>query len=328
MPAAISYILYTLGLNVFLATPWSDPAYFGIGDENNNYGRVLGAAESVAKPLDTVINTITKGLPENSDKPLPPQKKIDCEDIDISAESALAFDVNTKSILFQKDIHKIWPIASITKLMTALVFLENNPGWDTIYKIQKDDRREGGKIYLYLGEEVSIKDLFYTSLVGSANTATIALVHSTGMTEEEFVAKMNEKAQNMGLEETVFYDPVGLEENTSTAWELVEIVNEAMNQESIKEAVSTSKYEFETLQGKTKIIENTDALLEDFPQNGIKILGGKTGYNGPSGYCFSGMFSNENGNEVISVVLGTDNINSRFSLTKKLVEWVYNNYEF
>jgi D-alanyl-D-alanine carboxypeptidase len=221
------------------------------------------------------------------------------------------------------------PIASITKLMTALVFLDYNPDWDTVYKMKKEDRREGGRIYLFTGDEVTVKDLFYLSLVASDNTAAIGLDNSTGLSEEEFVLKMNLKAVDLGLTRTSFVDPVGLSDgNNSCAVEVAELTKAALANEEIKKATLTKDYSFLTLGGRRKVVSSTDYLLEDLPYDGIKIMGGKTGATEAAGNCFVGKFTDGAGHEIISVVLGADNYKARFTETKSLIKWVYDNYEW
>lgn len=284
-------------------------------------GKVLGVSEIMpARHLEPVQNK-------------PAEKKpwaiSGREELQIFATSSAAVDCESGKVLFNKNKGQVWPIASITKLATALVFVENNPGWETEYQMKAEDRREGGKIYLFTGEKMKVKDLFYFSLVGSDNTATIALARSTGLTDDEFVVKMNAKAEELGLNNTFFADPVGLDSsNVSTAEEIAKLAQAALAVHEISEATLTKKYEFNTDGGRHKAINNTDALLDIFPQNGIIILGGKTGYIDASGFCFAGKFANHDGKEIISVVLGTDSYNARFEQTKRLVDWVYGNYQW
>jgi D-alanyl-D-alanine carboxypeptidase (penicillin-binding protein 5/6) len=268
-------------------------------------------------------------LPNNNHRSDGPHPIDDYNEIIVDSNISCVVDVETGKVVYNKNNNTKVPIASISKLMTTLVFLDYNPGWEEVYIIQDSDRRDGGKIFLYLGDKVTVKDLFNMSLVGSANTATIALVHSTGMSEEEFVQKMNTKAMELGLLDTSFKDVTGLSKNNvSTALEVAQIAKYALSKIEINRATLKSEYFFKTLQGTTKKVYTTDYLLENFPENGIKVLGGKTGYTELAEYCFVGKFTNKNGNEIITVVLGSDTKNSRFYETKELAEWTYNNYEW
>ncbi|MFH0955670.1 MAG: serine hydrolase [Candidatus Falkowbacteria bacterium] len=204
--------------------------------------------------------------------------------------------------------------------------MDYNPGWETIYEIKAGDKREGGKIYLFTGDEVKIKDLFYFSLVGSDNTATAALVSSTGLTEEEFVAKVNIKIKGLGFKNTRIADVVGLKDgNISTAREVAQFANIALGVEEISRASLTKKYEFTTKQGRKKSIISTNELLNIFPEQKISLLGGKTGYTNSSGYCLVSKFKGADGRLIVTVVLGADSEISRFGLTRKLVDLYYNN---
>ncbi len=299
---------------------------------NSERGIVARAAEKIknfpASQLPQALRAMGK-LPQSENKSViskkPAQKLI--APFALKAAAGAVMDVRNNKIIFAKNADKERSIASITKLMTAMVFLDNNPGWDNIYQIKREDRREGGKIYLYMGEKVKVRDLFYLSLVGSANTATIALVDSTGMSEKEFTRKMNEKAKSMGLVNTVFYDPTGLNNNNvSTAKEITKFAGVALANSDISKATLSKKYKLATMGGRKRIIYSTDRLLGVFSQNGVSIIGGKTGYLEAAGYSFVGKFIDSGGREIISVVLGGSSKNSRFSETRELVEWAYENY--
>lgn len=298
-------------------------------------GMVLGVSEVATGKIRGGSNYVSnfpesKTILDKENQIIIPQKKIDAVEIAIPANSnGVVIDNDSEKLLFTKNQEEVVPIASLTKLMTALVFLDHNPGWDTLYELKNSDRVNGGKIYLYRGDKVRIKDLFHLSLVSSANTATKALVNSTILTEEEFIAEMNKKAKELGLNNTSFVDPIGLSNyNLSTAWEVAMLVRFAMQNKDIAEASLTKEYSFETVQGVKKTVYSTDQLLDVFPRNGIKILGGKTGYTISAGYCFAGVFTNSEGKTLVSAVLGTNTIGERFKETKKIIEWAYENYNW
>jgi len=247
----------------------------------------------------------------------------------VNASSSIVLDGMNEMVLFAKNEKEVWPIASITKLVTAMVFLDHNPGWDTIYEMKASDRREGGKIYLFNGDKVKVRDLFYLSLVASGNSETVALANSTGLTTDEFVAKMNEKMRDLGLNQSSFVDVVGLsDQNVSNAQEVALIAKTALSQKEIKEATLTDSFRIKTVAGKEVSAQSTDQLLEDDMNNGITLLGGKTGYIIKAGYCFVGMFANSSRNQVISVVLGSPTDASRFREAYKLANWSYQNYRW
>ncbi len=291
--------------------------------------KVLGVSEEgeEARKADSEAGqqSISNGFPKAEFKDSRPIKKLNAEtEFEITASSAIAIDADTKHILFRKNVGKPSAIASITKLMTALVVLDKNPDLSKSYVMQSHDRREGGRIFLFNGDRVTINDLFNISLVGSGNTATIALVHAIGMDEKEFVKDMNEKAKELGLSRTSFADPIGLSsKNISNAYDVAKLLDEALSRDKIKEAVLQDRYLLRTEQGKSRVISSTDYLLSQ--NKNYQILGGKTGYLGSAGFCFSGKFSKK-GNEIITVVLDSESMESRFFETEEIVDWVYDNY--
>ncbi|MDD5032087.1 MAG: serine hydrolase [Patescibacteria group bacterium] len=308
-------------------------------------GKVLGVSEeNISGAFGRAFEEIKKTplarrfLPESKDKPAEPRKlpvpptrldRTGVGDFEILARSAAAIDRASGVLLFTYQPEEIAPIASLTKLMTALVWLDHNPGWDAVYEIKKEDRREGGRIFLFPGEKVTVKDLFYLSLVASDNTAAIALVRSSGLSEEDFVGEMNKKALSFGLAKTKFSDPIGLNNNNvSTAEEVARLAKAAFSSEDIRRATLTKEYEFKTLAGKGKKVLTTDYLLDNFPANGLKIIGGKTGYTELAGYCFAGEFNHEDDKEIITVILGGPTSSGRFKETKNLAEWVYANFRW
>ena len=114
------------------------------------------------------------------------------------------------------------------------------------------------------------------------------------MSLDDFIAKMNEKAMEIGLDNTKFRDPLGLNDNNvSNALEIARLANKTLLKDEIREATMTKIYEFKTQQGRAKIVYSTDDLLSVFPEDGIEIKGGKTGYTEAAGYCFVGKFGND-----------------------------------
>lgn len=255
--------------------------------------------------------------------------KADAPRAEMAAARGAVLMAGDHFFLFTEKADEVQPIASITKLMTALVFLDNNPGWDKTYTITEADKVEGGRLNLFLGDEVTVKDLFYTSLVASDNGATLALVHATGLSEAEFVKKMNSQAKKLGLAKTSFQDAVGLSEyNLSTAREVALLAQAAFKHQEISEATTRPDYLFTTLAGREKRVESTDYLLFDSGQRTLTVLGGKTGYTEKAGYCFVGRLQDQTGREVISVVLNSQDKNGRFQDSKSLANWVFTNYNW
>lgn len=251
-----------------------------------------------------------------------PPRRIPGENIELPARASLAVDLDSNLQLFHQNADQALPIASITKLMTALVWLEHNPGWETAYEVVSTDRRAGGRIRLYNGDHLIAKDLWFASLVGSENTAITGLVNLSGLTEQEFVAAMNQKALDLRMLNTKFVDPTGLSpENIAPARDVFKLAKAALQNQDIRTAVLTKEYRFQTKEGQEKIFSSTDDLLIKTPPE-IEILGGKTGYLQEGGYSFVGMFE-KNGHEIITVVLGAEDRWQRFTQTERLLEWIF-----
>lgn len=247
--------------------------------------------------------------------------------VKITAQAAAVMDKNTGLILWQKNAHQKRSIASITKLMTALVFLENNPGWDNEIEMVEEDEINGGTNRILRGEKVRIEDLFYTSLIASDNNATRALARSTGLSYEDFVAQMNKKAKDLSLPNTSFVDVTGLKDgNQSTALEVLQLAKTAFSKTDIRKAVSKASYEFQAISGQYHNIKSTNLLFSSF----LDIEAGKTGFVNASGYCLVVELSSEEDNKsnIISVVLGSENHEARFQDLKILSSWVFDNFNW
>lgn len=255
-----------------------------------------------------------------------PQKASESLGIRTTAKAAIVVDRVSGTILFQKEADRELPIASLTKLMTALVFLDVRPDWEIIVRMgEGENRLEGAKLFVKDGEEIRLRDLFYSSLVGSANNATQAMVHATGLSGEVFVQKMNEKAKALGMTKTRFEEPTGLHpRNTSTARDFVKLAQTAFAVPEIQDAVVRKEYVFTTVPGEPHRIRSQNDLLNSF----LSLTGGKTGYTEEARHCLIVQAKNEHGYEIIAVVLGSETSDARFQEAKGLVWWAFENYRW
>jgi D-alanyl-D-alanine endopeptidase (penicillin-binding protein 7) len=245
--------------------------------------------------------------------------------VKLTAVSAAVMDKNSSIILWKKNAEEIRSIASISKLMTALIFLENNPGWDSEVTMLQEDETRGAINNISRGEIVKAEDLFYTSLIASDNNATKALARSTGISEKEFIDKMNKKAKELGLPNTKFFEVTGLDErNVSTAVDILNLAKEVFTKEEIKLATTKQNYQFTAVSGKAHKVYSTDHLLNSY----LDIVAGKTGYINAAGYCLVAEVVGSEGNSIISVVLGSASNDDRFKDLKVLSAWVFENYSW
>ncbi len=246
-----------------------------------------------------------------------------------TAKSILAIDNNSGAILYSKDSNSVLPIASLTKLLTALVILDTYPDWDQIITIEESDQRSGGIVYLLVGEQITVKDLFYLMLVASSNEAAAALARNSGIAD--FPSAMNKKAKVLGMTDSYFIDPSGLEpQNISTTIDLVKLAKAAFSQPDIGQALTREKYGFETLN--TKRIGqavNTDQLLSSFlNRDTYQIIGAKTGYLDEAGYCLLLQIKKSDGPSLTLVLLGMETMIDRWQEAKGLVDWIFKNYQW
>ena len=288
------------------------------GNSTNDQGQVLGVMEDLGNPNNLPVSPIL----------VPPTKTTLETEPAISAQRAVVMDSDTESVLFGKNINEEQTIASLTKLITALVFFENKPDWASYYKVQGLDIRKGGNDYIFAGDEIKLIDLFNLALIPSENTAAVSLARSLGYTEDEFAQKMNEKMKAWKLDNTRFTDCTGLGANYSTAKEIALLAKRALSYSMLREATQNQEYEFTTKKGITRIAKTTDKLLETYPRRGINLVGGKTGHTNLAGYCFTGIFYKQDNKELISVVLNDKSDEARFATTETMVNWAFENYKW
>lgn len=222
----------------------------------------------------------------------------------VTAKSAIVMDAKTGEVLFEKDSRTPRPIASLTKIMTAIIFLEHNPGWDNEVEFLQEDDTVPAKISLESGDTLKISDLFYSMLVKSANNAAKALARLTNLNPQYFVWLMNLKAQEYGLGQTKFQEPTGLEAgNVSTAYEYAMLTKNALAIPDIPRATTEATYSFHTIKNNKQIdLENSNKLFG----SDLNITATKTGYTYEAGNCLMTAAKNlATGRELIAVVLNS-----------------------
>lgn len=242
-----------------------------------------------------------------------------------SAVSAMVVDRATGEVLFEKNAEEPRSIGSITKLMTAYVFLQGKPDLDASAELVPADVRAGGVQHIPLGDALPLRDLLRASLVGSDNTATAALRRLSGLPAGDFVARMNEAASEMGMRKTTFVDETGLSsDNRSIAPDIARLIDATMRVEEIRSATGLAQAEVRAASGRSYLVESTNELLSTFlnrPPYGI--VGGKTGFLPEAGYCFGSIVSEEGKHELIVVVLGSQSKDGRFQDAKALAAWAF-----
>ncbi len=234
----------------------------------------------------------------------------------LKAKSAVLVDLESGIILTGKNEDNIRPIASLTKLVTAMVFLKTSPDLLEIATVTPEDRRNAGRTRLYSGQKLTLFDLFHLMLISSDNVAARVIARSTGFSDDEFAGKMNELAAEFNLTKTRFREPSGLDDgNVSTASEFAVIFREALQDDLISDVISKRFHTYKALNNdKQYVAYNTNRFLyvrED-------VFGGKTGYIRDSGYCLAlGVESGDR--KLAAVILGAPSNGYRYRDAARLV---------
>lgn len=243
-------------------------------------------------------------------------EKIGAEDLSLTAQSAILMDCDSGRVLYEIEADQPMLIASTTKIMTALLVIEN---CDLEEEITVDDQAigvEGSTIYLKSDETLTVKELLYGLMLQSGNDAAVALaIHCSGSVEA-FVDAMNQRARSLGLEHTSFANPSGLDDENhhTTAKELAIIACEAMKNDQFASIVKTKN-----IQVGSRWFNNHNKLLDYYDG----AIGVKTGYTKNAGRTLVGC-AERNGMRLISVTLNApDDWNDH----KKLFDYGFNNFE-
>lgn len=243
----------------------------------------------------------------------------DASQPDISAKTVYSFDRATGKPLFQKDAHKRVAMASITKVMTAVVVLDQEPNLDKEIKITPDAVAvEGSNMALLPGEILTVRELLYGLMVNSANDAAQVLAKEVGGGSiSNFVRLMNQKADELGLKDSHYQNPTGLDQegHYSSAYDIGQLADYAFVKPELDKMVSTKVMTITSHDySRTRhYLQNTDKLLQ-----GVEgVYAGKTGFTDNAGLCLVSA-AKTNGHDIINVVLGSED---RGGDTQKLLAW-------
>ena len=246
-----------------------------------------------------------------------------------SSKSAILLEPTTGEIIYQKNVHEKLPPASMTKIMSMLLIMESIENgiiaWDEIITVSDNASSMGGsQILLETGEKMTVEDLFKGIAIASGNDAVVALAEAIAGTEEMFVKMMNDKAKELGLKNTNFKNPHGLDaaNHYSTAYDMAMIAKELIKYEKVLEY--TSIYETYLRQNlPTKIwLVNTNKLVRFY--EGLDGL--KTGYTSEAGYCLT-FTAKKNNMRLLGVVMGEPDSTTRNAEVKEMLDYGFAQYE-
>ena len=240
----------------------------------------------------------------------------------LNARAAVIYDRKTKEIIWGKNENEKKAMASTTKIMTAIVVLEKGNLSDVVTISKKAANTGGSRLKINTNDKISVLDLLYGLMLRSGNDAAVALAEYVGGSIEEFAKLMNKKAIEIGLKNTHFVTPHGLDniEHYTTAYELAVLTDYAMQNEKFSKIVNTKNTTI-SINGVARNIYNTNELLGTL--NGVN--GVKTGFTNNAGRCLVTSCT-RNGNQIITVVLGCDTKKYRTSDSIKLIEYAFKNY--
>ncbi|MEW5993186.1 MAG: serine hydrolase [Candidatus Zixiibacteriota bacterium] len=238
----------------------------------------------------------------------------------LNLKAALLVNYDNGEVLYARNHDAVRPIASISKLVTAMVVLDKGVNLDSTVAITRKDARRSARSSLRTGFELTVRDLLYAALMNSDNRAARALARMASGSIEAFAADMNAMVRKLGLRQTVFYEPSGLDErNVSTAHEVAKILHYAYRYDLIAQITSARSYRARIINRKNTFrrFVNTNRLIF----SPYRVLTGKTGYIIESDYCLTTIVSNREGQCLTLVVLGVPGDRLRFKEAQRLLRW-------
>lgn len=241
----------------------------------------------------------------------------------INSRSAIVLDRTSKLILYGKNENEKRKMASTTKIMTAIIVIENTNLEETTIISSKAAGTGGSRLGLHTNDKISIINLLYGLLLCSGNDAAVALAEFTSGSVENFSILMNNKATELGLTSTHFVTPHGLDndDHYTTAYELALLADYALKNKTFSNIVKTKNYTIQ-INNSSKTLSNTNELLGNFEG----VYGVKTGFTNGANRCLVTAVRRNN-LDLICIVLGADTKKDRTQDSIKLIEYTYKNFE-
>ena len=245
-------------------------------------------------------------------------------------KSACLMDVATGTILYESNSHEKLAPASVTKVMTLLLIMEaidtGRIGWeDTVTASETAAAKGGSQVYLKVGETMTVSDMVKSIAVSSANDCACAMAEHLAGSEAAFVEQMNQRAKELGMQDTNFVNCTGLDDDAAAADHKTSAHDIAvMSRELMKNHPDIKKYTtiwMDTLRNGSFGLSNTNKLVRFYPG----ATGLKTGFTAKAGYCLSATAERE-GMELVAVVMGAKTSAERFSVCKSLLDYGFANY--
>jgi len=250
-----------------------------------------------------------------------PAKKTDADPPEISAQSVIIMDMETDYVILEKNSHDQLPIASISKIVTALVAEKSLSPKHEIIISQQAINTEGGTGKLNVNEKFFTKELIDLMLISSSNDAAMQIALEVSDGAESFSELMNQKVESFGLSDSNFVEPSGLDaKNISTAFDIAQIADSTFGESNIWNILGQSGMDTESVDGKIRHLKNTNQIIND-----PRIISGKTGFTNEAGGTLVIVAElGEENRKMIFVILGSGD---RFGEMVVLLDWVEGNFE-
>ena len=250
-------------------------------------------------------------------------------ELETRAKSAILIDQNTGTILYKKNENERLPMASMTKIMSLVLIMEQiynkTISYDDVVEISQDASSMGGsQIFLQAGDKYKVKELLKSVAMASANDAVVALAEKTYGSKEQFIEAMNKKTKELGLKNTNFVNVHGLDDENhySCPYDMAMIASELLKHESILKYSSIYEEYLKKNDGSSVWMVNTNKLIKYY--KGLDGL--KTGYTKLAGYNLTAT-AKRNDMRLISVVMGEETSEARSKDTIELLDYGFNNYK-
>lgn len=247
---------------------------------------------------------------------------------ELDSKNVALVNLNTNSVVYEKDKDERVSVASLQKILTSIIAIENIEDLNAKVTIDKSKvSKISYDVYtmgLKDGEEVTYYDLLEATLLRSAGDAALYLALSVSDTEEEFASLANDKIEELGLENTVYKDPIGLEKDGqySTAYDMAKILEYALKNKDFKEIFTTSKYKFTDEE-----FEFDGPTIKTKEMGADYIKGAKTGYTSKAGNCLASYIVNGKEEFILVTLNASKNTNNHFNDQKEVLDHYLENYK-
>ena len=272
-----------------------------------------------------------KTIPTNSEEEIEIQEEQETDTLNLapSSKSAIMIEASTGKVIYEKNADEQLSMASMTKMMTLLLIMENiendNLKWDEMITTSEHAASMGGsQIFLEVGEQMTVEDLVKGICIASGNDAAVAMAERIGGTEDNFVKMMNDKAKELGLKNTNFINACGLDANNhySSARDMALVAKELVKHDKILEFSGTYEDYLRKNTDNSFWLVNTNKLVRYY--QGVDGL--KTGYTSDAGYCIT-TTAKRNNLRLITVVMGEPTSAIRNSETTAMLDYGFNTYQ-